>query len=515
MSLARRRELLAHETRVTGPPYGHGRLRVGLLYPSGYSVAMASLALHAIYRLLNDLPQVSCERLFFPPPVEPTDRLVSLETGTPLSEFDVVAISSSYELDWLRLAAALRCGGVEPLAAARDDRDPLVLVGGPAVTANPQPLSHIADAFFLGEVEDHLAGLIDVLLGAGSRAEVLESLAQQPSVYVPAVPRDRPIPRASVANLDDWPTHTEILTPHCEFANVFLVEVGRGCPRSCRFCLARCIYAPVRFRSLAALQDTVALGLRYTDRIGLVGAAVADHPHLQELMTWIVERGGSVSTSSLRIERVTAELLQPLARSGQQTITLAPEVADEGLARVLGKPITREALHRALAATAAVGLRGAKLYFMVGVPGETDAQALEIADLVGELERAFPSLSLSASISPLVPKPHTPLARVAVPAPGEVQVRLAAVQRALRSHTRRVEVKIASARWAAVQTVLSRGGPEVTPVLLEGGEMGAGEVLRTMSEHGLQLEHYLKEQTDPVPWEVVDPRPPSEATDGS
>ncbi|HUS80301.1 MAG TPA: radical SAM protein, partial [Armatimonadota bacterium] len=476
---------LADETHIGGRPADTGRLRVGLLFPSPYQVGMANLALHTLYRLLNDHPEVICERVFYPPLDGDAGPLTSLETGTVLGGFDVVAVSSSWELDWPRIPGALRAGGIEPLARDRSDRSPLVIAGGPAVTANPEPLAEIADALFIGEVEEALGSIAAALLQGGSagRGAALDALAQVAGMYVPARYRAGRIGRVAVSDLDAWPTHSAIVTEHCEFPGAFLIEVGRGCPRQCTFCLARQIYAPLRPRGLEGLMQTARLGLDVTDRIGLVGAAVADHPAIVELVTRITEAGGSVSTSSLRIERVTPELLAPLAQGGQRSITLAPEAADPEVAATLGKRIDPSALHSALQAAEQVGIRQVKLYFMVGAPGETDEQALRIADWVADLERDFPRIRLTVSVSPLVPRPHTELARMTVAEPDVLRRRLAALGRELRRRTH-AQVRMGSARWGAVQTVLGRGGRELTPLLLEANGLGAGGVLTRMRALG-------------------------------
>jgi len=485
--------VLKDETPVSAFSDGGGRLHIALLFPAEYHIGMANLAVHALYRQLNSIDEVSCERVFFPPlEGDANGPLISLETGTPLGGFDAVAVSSSYELDWLRLPAALVAGGVPALAAERGERAPVVLAGGPAITSNPEPLAEIADALFIGEAEEALPALTEAL-GQEDREDVLDALAEVPSVYVPTRPPDEPVRRALVEDLDAFPTHSEILTPHSEFANVFLIETGRGCPRSCSFCLARQIYHPARARSLNTLLPQIELGLSLTDRIGLVGAAVADHPRVVELASAVADRGGRVSLSSLRIERVTPELLAPLVAGGQRSITLAPEAASPDVAETLGKTIEPEAMAAALAAAEGAGIRAVKLYYIVGVPGETDEQAVDIARQVAGLERDFPRLRFTVSVSPLTPKPHTELARAGVPDPKVVRKRLRAIGAALR-HDTRAKPRLGSARWAAVQTILSRGGRELTGLLLEGNDAGAGELLSSLAGRGLAMDDYLGPQ---------------------
>lgn len=504
---AYRREILADETRVYGPPAQSGRLRVALLFPGEYAVGMANLALHSLYRLLTARPEVLVERAFYPGIPEegrPHDGVLrSLEHDTALGAFDVIAITSSFEPDWLHIPAALREGGVEPFAEKRAPDAPLVIIGGPAITANPEPPAPFADALFIGEVEPVIDATVDALREhAGDREVALAALAALPGWYVPGICRNAPVTRVALDDLDAVPTTSAILTPRSEFPMTFLIETGRGCPRGCRFCLARKIYHPVRSRSAESILAGARLGLQFTERIGLVGAGVADHPQIEEIATEIVARGGAVSTSSLRAEGVTPKLLAALAAGGRRSMTLAPETADLDLARVIGKRISFEAVREAVVMGVAAGLTEVKLYFMVGIPGETDEAALAIVDYVERLQQSAPTARFVVAIGALVPKPHTELQRAAVPDPRTVARRLKRVQRELRTRTR-ADVRVSSPRWSAVQTVLTRGGRELAPVIARAAGGGPGDFARALAAAGLALEDYLAEQTGPLPWEVV------------
>ncbi len=497
-----RRDILADEVHLFGAPADSGLLRIALLFPNAYEVGMANLALQGLYRLLSARPEVLVERAFYPGIPEegrPHDgTLRSLEHDTALGAFDVIAITSSFELDWLNIPAALREGGVQPFADERGPDQPLVIIGGPTVTSNPQPLAPFADALFVGEVEPVLDAMVEALLDP---EDAPGRLAEVPGFLVPAI-EPATIDRVALADLDAVPTTSAILTPRSEFPNTSLIETGRGCPRGCRFCLARKIYHPVRSRSADSIVESARVGLQFTDRIGLVGAGVADHPQIEALATAIAAMGAQVSTSSLRAEGVTAELMEALTAGGQRTITLAPETADEELAATLGKRVSFEAICRAIAFADDAGVTEVKLYFMVGIPGETDAAALKIADYVERLEREFGSVRFTASIGVLSPKPHTELARVAVPDPGVVGRRLKKLRGALTARTK-AHVTIASPRWAAVQTVLSRGGCELAPVIAAAAGAGPGGFTAALRDAGLSPDDYLAEQTGPAPWEIV------------
>jgi len=506
-----RRDVLADESHVHGPLAGSGRLRVALLFPSDYAVGMANLALQSLYRLLNAHGDVLCERVFYPGIPEQDrrrdDTLRSLEHDTALGAFDVIAVTSSFELDWLNIPAALAEGGVPVLAAERTRHSPIVIVGGPTITANPQPLAPIADALFIGEVEPVVGPLLELLLthdrsSQQGREALLEGLAGIGGFYVRELEQDLPIPRIALSDLDAVPTTTEVLSPHSEFPSTFLIETGRGCPRGCRFCLARRIYAPLRTRSAEAILASAREGLVHTDRIGLVGAAVADHPEIERIATEIVAMGGRVTTSSLRAEGVTPALLEALAAGGQRTITLAPETADPELAQVIGKRIDYDTVRDAVAMAAGVGLTDVKLYFMLGLPGETDEAVEHTVGFVERLEADVPGIHVTVATGALVPKPHTDFECIAMPDPSQLQRRMKRLGKALRARTR-ANVRASSARWSAVQTVLGRGGRELAPVLIAAAGGGPGDFERALRDAGLTIEEYLAEQTDALPWDVV------------
>ncbi|MGM0492067.1 MAG: radical SAM protein [Armatimonadota bacterium] len=506
-----RRDLLADETWVHGAPASSGRLRVALVFPGSYAVGMANLAVQSFYAHLNARGDVLCERVFYPGIPEQDrrrdDTLRSLEHDTALGAFDVIAVSSSFELDWLNLPAALDEGGVPVLATERTRHSPLVIAGGPAITANPQPLAPITDALFIGEAEPAIGPMLDALLehdlkSDSGREAALGDLAEIGGFYVPALEQELPIPRIALSDLDAAPTTTEVLSPHSEFPSVFLIETGRGCPRQCRFCLARRIYHPLRSRSAGAILASAREGLGFTDRVGLVGAAVADHPQIEEIATKIVEMGGRVTTSSLRAEGVTPTLLEALAAGGQRSITLAPETADPALAKTIGKHVNFQAVLQAVRLAADAGLTDVKLYFMLGIPGETDEIVEKTVAFAESLESAVDGIHLTVAAGPLSPRPHTEFERSEVTDPGIVQRRLKRLRKELRARAH-ADVRIASARSGAVQTALGRGGRELTPVLIAAGGGGPGDFERALKDAGLSLDDYLAEQTGPLPWDVV------------
>lgn len=492
-----KRRLLASERYIDLPARGGQAGRCVVVYPHSYAVGMSNLAVHTLWRLLQQ-ESWRCDRAFLNP--QPGR---SLREGRPLSEYDLLAFTCSYELDYLNIPRLLEAGGLTPLRADRGREAPLLIAGGPAVTANPEPLSPLFDLLFIGEIEPVWPQLAQALREAArSREAALEAASEIPGIYCPDRPPAQPVVRQVLRQVDDYPTASAVVTPEAEFGDMFLVEVGRGCPHSCRFCLSRQIYHPFRPRSLAGLLETTRPAREVTQRIGLVGAAVCDHPDLLSLCQTLQAEGLQVSTSSLRADTITPELLEVLAASGTRSITLAPETGREELRRSIGKPLSQDQIRATVVAAQEAGLNSVKLYFLVGLPGETRQDRQAIAGLVEDLRRQAPGLRLEVSVNPLIPKAHTLWEGLEMPPLTEMRTRCRQVRRDLERQG--LKVAVGSARWGLVQTAFSRGGAELAPVLIQASRAGGdfAAVREACRQAGLRLEDYLAPPTE-LPWRIV------------
>ena len=434
-----------------------GRLRIALLYPNCYAVGMSNLGFQTLYRLFNARDDVVCERAFLPEQITSATRLRTLESESLLADMDVIAFSVSYELDYPNVPRMLRLGGVEPFQAAR--RGPLVLAGGATVCYNPEPLAPFLDLAFIGEAEDSIATLYTTLM-ALLRGEIPAETVRREGLYLPARGVD-PVTRVHVADLDRTAIYNQIFTEHTEFGHMALVEIGRGCPYHCGFCIASHVYRPSRWRSFDALLPPIDRGLQYRKRVGLIGASVTDHPEILRLCAEILRRGGQPSPASMRADALTDELLSLLAAGGCHSITLAPEAATEPLRRRAGKTLTDEALFAAAERAKRAGVQHLKLYFIVGLPGETEDDVRAIPALALLLARTS-RLRISLGCSAFVPKPGTPFARMAMAAPLEIRRKIDLIRHGLQG---KAAFTHESARWAYWQAVLARGGRELAPVL--------------------------------------------------
>jgi len=496
------RQLLQRESGTVYKEWG-GRLPVALIFPNTYALGMSNLAVHTLYRQLNAPPDLVCERVFWD---AATPR--SMESARELRAFSLLAFSVSFELDYFNLIDMLRRADLPLWAAARDAHQPLIIAGGPALTANPEPLAPFLDAIAIGEAEAILPPLLDLLRDAihESRADLLAALARLPGLYVPAIhrPADPPIARQIQRCLDDQPASTAILSPDTEFGDRFLIEIGRGCGRGCRFCLAGYTYRPVRELSLETILRQAKRGLEQRDRLGLVSAAVSDHSQIDAIVTELRRMGARISASAMRIDPVSEPLVRALAESDTRTLTLAPEAGSERLRRLINKTQSEDDVLRAASLAARHGFHQLKLYFMIGLPGETEADIAAIIDLVGRVKARFGG-RVTIDATPFVPKAHTPFQRAAMAAAATLQDRLRILSRALGP--RGVAVRTDSPAWAAVQGVLARGDQRLAHALTHlTDQTSLGNWRRALRAEGLTAEEFLRPRAadEPLPWQVVD-----------
>ncbi|MBI2908782.1 MAG: radical SAM protein [Chloroflexi bacterium] len=506
--IERNRRRLRRERGAIVKDWG-GRLPVALIYPNSYYLGMSSLGFQTVYGFFNGFDTVVCERVFVEEASGEVGAPLSVESQRPLGDFAILAFSISFELDYFNVVRLLNAAGIPLFAEQRDERHPLIIAGGPCLTANPEPVAPFLDAIAIGEGEAVLPALTSLLMdGAGEdRRALLKALSLLPGVYVPALKQAGPVQRQWARNLDDFATTSAVLTPDTDLANMFLVEVARGCGRGCRFCLAGFAFRPFRYRSLGKLleQAKPAQGAR----VGLVGAAVADHPQIDELVAALRSAGTRISVSSLRADAVTEAMIQALAESGTRTVVLAPEAGAERLRCAINKVISEESLLRAADIVAKHRLSQLKLYYMLGLPTETEQDIRELVRLtlaVSETVARWGNRTrVSVNVSPFVPKAGTPFQWLPMEQPAELERRLSAITSALRP--KGIKVSGESVAWSVVQGVLARGDRKLSRALVRAKNPSLAAWRRALEEENIKQEAYLYRAipfTEPLPWVAVE-----------
>jgi radical SAM family uncharacterized protein len=530
--------LLAEEQGTVIKDWG-GKISVALVYPNTYAVGMSNLGFQTIYRHLNAMPDVVCERVFMPEPADLDEmrraetQPFSLESLRPLTDFHLVGFSVTYEGDYVNVLRLLAMAGIPVRAAARRPHDPLVLMGGVCAFSNPEPIAPFMDFVAVGEGEELVVEMIAAYrAGYRDRAGLLAALAAIDGVYVPerydiayaddgaivdVAARDGApaiVAKRRLRNVNAFETVAAVKTSQAEYGHMALLEVGKGCGRGCRFCLEGQVYRPVRHRSVDALRETVermaAAGER---RIGLVGACVSDYPWLADLLKVVEDNGMELSISSLRADSLSEGLVAALARGGHRTLTMAPEAGTERLRRVIRKSISDEQLMTACDLVRAHGIPNLKTYFMIGQPTETIEDVEAIPDLAGRmLERlrvldptGRPFGRLTLSVSSFVPKPWTPFQWAPFDGAESLQAKLEIIKRGVRRFSN-VRVLHENPREAALQALLARGDRRVGD-FLELAAAHEGDWRRALREWDGDAEFYTTRRRaldERLPWDHFD-----------
>ena len=488
-----RQRLLAERGAVVKEA-GAVRLRFALAYPQTYHIGMSNLGLQTIYRLVNQRPDTLCERVFLPDPADISRHgyanvpLVSVESQRPVRDFHLVGFSVSYENDYLHLLHMLATLRIPLLAAERDERHPLILVGGAVTYINPEPLADFVDLMIVGDGEDALNEYLDLAhdtLGQPRRAH-LRQAAEIPGVYVPAL-HDRsgdvsPIPPRKIADLAQWPAYSTVLTDETEFSGSLLIEITRGCPFKCRFCTVGYVYPKFRQLPGETVLDIVTAqqrrdrdnGLPPVGKVGLISSATGDYRALPMVAQGLVDMGVGIGISSLRMDRMPDVLIDCMVRSGVRSCTVAPEAGSERLRQLIRKEMSEAVILEGAERLLAHGMRDLKLYSMIGLPTETDEDVQELLSLVfkiwalmkryGRPRGALGTLTLS--VNPFIPKPATPLQWCAMAPQRDVKAKLHTLRQALRRESS-IRLQHGSLKDDYLEAILARGGRQLGAFLLE------------------------------------------------
>jgi radical SAM superfamily enzyme YgiQ (UPF0313 family) len=535
----RAQQTLAKETGYVRKPHGD-RLRIALAFPNTYWVGMSNLGLQTMYKLFNEQPDIVCERVFLPPKQELAELvaakapLLTLESQTPVGEFDVFAFSVSFEWDYVNVLTMLRLAGIPRYAGERSERHPLILIGGAVTFVNPEPLAPFADVIAAGEGEVLVPAFERACREATGRAELLTLLARERGFYIPSfyepeyasdgslaamrlrdgVDASNPVRKAAVRTTDALdPPSTTIFTPDTEFGSRFLVEVVRGCANLCRFCWAGYNYLPVRSFPTERILQLAEEARVHASRAGLVSIALCDHPDIDRILGRLLELGYMISPASLRLDDLTPSIVGMLHQSGERTITIAPEAGSDRLRRVINKTVTTDEILERAELIFASGIENLKLYYMIGLPTETDDDLVAIRDLTLQMRDRMLKHARSrgqvgriiGSVNPLIPKPGTAYQWIPMEDPGEIDRRIKRL-RALTSGIDNVYFNIKSERHSYYQALLSLGDRRVSAAI-EAAERNGQNWRAAVAEAGIDGDFYIfrdRSGDAMLPWDIID-----------
>jgi len=511
-------------------------IKVALTYPDTYEIGMSNIGVQILYYILNKEPDVLAERVFSPwPDMEEQLKannlpIFSLESEKPLNEFDLLGISLGHELTYTNIINLLAMGNIPIWAKDRKDSDPLVMGGGPCVF-NPEPIADFFDFFVIGEAEDILIEIIQIFRDSklDIRNSKLDALSKIPGIYVPSMPKKTV--KRTIKNFKNAPYPVKPIIPFIEAVHDrAVIEIMRGCKWGCKFCQAGWTYRPVRekpMENILKIADELLKNTGY-EELSLVSLSTSDYSKIEELAKTLAikyeDKKINISLPSMRTNSFSVNLAKEVARVRPSGVTLAPEAGTQRLRDVIGKNMTEEDIMQGVAGAFEAGMESIKLYFMIGLPTETEADLQGICDLAQKIlaqgKQKTKRARVTVNLATFIPKPHTPLQWQQQISIDEAIKRQKFIKQNIKG---RIDVRWHHAEASFLEGVFARGDRKLAKTIIKAWELGCR--LDAWSEHlkfdlwrkafeetGIKPENYLRERSkdEALPWDFIDPGVPKE-----
>lgn len=483
------------------------KINVWFAFPAIESFAMSSLGFLSIFKQLDLMEDVFVERIYAD----------TKTTVANVCDLDVIGFSNSFEIDILTILKMFSKFKIPPLAHDRGEEYPLIFGGGPVLSANPVPFEDFYDFVSVGDAKITLDKAFRVLVEKKdeTKEEKLKTLSEIEGIWVPKFGKEKPVKKMADELLE--PVYTPILSDKSYFKDTFIIEIERGCPKTCNFCLASWLNLPVRYVPLEKILKAIDLGLQNTNKIALLGAYVAGHPQFIEILKYIREKNKispvELTLSSLRADLADREVIETLVECGQRTVTIAVEAGSERLRRVINKDLTDEQILKTVENCRKFGLKGVKIYAMIGLPTETEKDILSLANLIKRIKETNKGFELSISVASFIPKAHTPFQWCKKADSKDLEKKLAFLKNKILPLG--VNLRPSSIDWDLIQSILSRAGISLSSYLLKvvenGGNLGAfKQTWRRMAKAGIlpDMDLYAsmpvsENPDDTLPWEFI------------
>ena len=485
-------------------PKKNADYNIWMAFPGCYSFALSSLGYLHIFRLMDEMEEVNVERVY-------SD---STKTEIQFKDVNAIAFSSSFDLDFMSIFPIFDKYKIPYKTSDRDKNMPIIFCGGPVVTANPIPYKDFFDFMIIGDGEQLNTNVVTILADNKDKPkdEILKLLAKLNGVYVPTLNQEKIVKNScKIENC----VYTPILSDDAFFKDMFIIEISRGCANCCGFCMASYLNLPVRFAPYENIIEAIDLGLQYTNKIALLGAQVSIHPKFKQICEYIAQKVQKnpeieMSISSLRVDAVDDAMIKTLVSAHQKHVTIAIEAGSERLRKVINKNITEEQIKHTVETARLNGLKGVKIYAMIGIPTETQEDLNEMVRVAKELKQANKGFDISFAFSSFIPKPHTPLQWCGRFSTKELEKRQNFLQKEF--HKIGVKTSFSSIKWDYWQTVLSRGDDKISDFIIDvyknGSKLGA---FKKAAKNKFNPDDYALRDfnvNEALSWDIID-LPPS------